>query len=251
VDLAPDLDPSALAEVLGRRPLRSYPAVLSVDADAQAWARAGAVHGSVVVADYQASPRGRGGLPWQVEQGRGLGFAVVVRPSLPPGREGWLYDVATAALADVLAAGSTEGDDGIGVEWPDQVVGTEPLAAVGITTEVDAVGVAWAVVNVLVTEASPPRGPLLARILRAVEHRLEEDAASLLEEHRRRCRTLGRAVRAHLVPVGPAGVRVEGTAVDLLADGALVIEGERGRRTAVLPHHLGLLEEPDGELPRP
>ena len=64
-----DLDPDVLAQALPGRPVRSYPALLSTDADAQAWARTGASAGAVVVADYQASPRGRGGLPWTVRPG--------------------------------------------------------------------------------------------------------------------------------------------------------------------------------------
>ncbi|MDQ4130536.1 MAG: hypothetical protein M3133_06040, partial [Actinomycetota bacterium] len=73
------------------RPVRTYPAILSTSADAFAWARAGAPEGALVVADYQAAPRGRAGLPWEVRPGEGLGFSLVLRPELPPEREGWLY----------------------------------------------------------------------------------------------------------------------------------------------------------------
>ncbi|HWH34036.1 MAG TPA: hypothetical protein VNT56_01805 [Acidimicrobiales bacterium] len=54
-----DLSAGVLAAALPDRPLRSYPAPLSTEADALAWARAGAPVGAVVVADYQAAPRGR------------------------------------------------------------------------------------------------------------------------------------------------------------------------------------------------
>ena len=56
-----DLAADALAADLPGRPLRSYPALLSTEADALAWARAGGPGGAVVVAGYQASPRGRAG----------------------------------------------------------------------------------------------------------------------------------------------------------------------------------------------
>lgn len=242
MELGGDLDLSALAPLLPGRSIRSYPAVLSTEADALAWARAGAHSGSVVVADYQASPRGRGGLPWEVEQGIGLGFSVVLRPELSDARQGWLYSVAAVALGDVLPGA----DDDDTVEWPDQIVvdGTR-AAAFGVATDVDPAGVRWAVVNVLVEEAAAPRGALLARVVEAIEERLAQDEATVLEDHRRRCATLGRTVRARLIPMGPAGVQIEGVVADVLADGALLIETERGSRVAVLPHHLGMLEDPD------
>lgn len=255
MELAADLDLDELGPLLPGRALRSYRALLSTEADALAWARAGALAGSVVVADYQASPRGRAGLPWRVEPGRGLGFSMVVRPELPSAREGWLYSVATTALADVLAdvgadvgadvVAETDGPD-VTTDWPDRARATDGrTAAVGVTTELGGATVAWAVVTVLVAGAPAPRGPLLARAVAAIEERLDQDPAVVLADHRRRCATLGRAVQARLVPVGPSGVQIEGRAADLLRDGALVIETPRGARVAVLPHHLGLLDHVD------
>lgn len=57
MELSTDLSAHALAEALPGRPVRSYPAMLSTEADALAWARAGADDGAVVVAGYQAAPR--------------------------------------------------------------------------------------------------------------------------------------------------------------------------------------------------
>lgn len=241
MELAGDLDTATLASLIPGRSLRSYPAVLSTEADALSWARAGAYSGSLVVADYQASARGRAGLPWETRQGEGLGFSLVLRPALPEVRQGWLYTVAAVALSDVVTGVAK--DDVL--EWPDHVVvdGTR-AAAFGVTADVDAVGVRWAVVNVLVEDAAPPRGALLARLVETIERRLDEDEATVLDEHRRRCATLGRTVRARLIPMGPAGVQVEGVAVDVRTDGALVIETASGSRVAVLPHHLGMLDDP-------
>lgn len=243
MELAEDLDPVVLAAVLPERPIRSYPALLSTEADALAWARAGARGGSVVVADYQASPRGRGGLPWETAQGEGLGFSVVLHPELSDARQGWLYSVVAVALSDVVAGDAV-------AEWPDQiVVAGERAAAFGVATDVDRIGVRWAVVNVLIEQAARPRGALLARAVEAIERRLGQDDATLHQDHRKLCSTLDRSVRARLIPMGPAGVVVEGVAVDVLADGALLIETGRGSRIAVLPHHLGLLEGADPSDP--
>ena len=61
--LGDDLSAEALAAVLPGRPIRAYPALLSTEADALAWARAGAPSGALVAAAYQAAPRCRAGLP--------------------------------------------------------------------------------------------------------------------------------------------------------------------------------------------
>jgi BirA family biotin operon repressor/biotin-[acetyl-CoA-carboxylase] ligase len=224
--MAGDLSAQALARLLPDRPLRSYPALLSTEADALAWARAGAPEGAVVVADYQASPRGRGGLPWTVRAGAALGFSLVLRPHLARSREGWMYTVASSGVADALGAEAT-------IEWPDAVhVAGGPAGAVGVHVELGPTATAWAVVNALIGEPAAPRGPLLARVL---------------ADYVARCDTLGRTVRARLLPLGPGGAEVAGRAARCLNDGALVIETPAGERIAVTPHSLGLLEAARGD----
>lgn len=230
MELSGDLAAELLEELMPGRPVRSYPALLSTESEALAWARAGAPAGAVVASEYQASPRGRGGLEWRPEPGRSLAFSVVLRPALPAAREGWLYAVAASALADLAESR---------IEWPDSVPG---YGAVGLHVELGGTAVDWAVANVLVEKAAPPRGPLLARAVEAIETRLAEPSARVLADYLPRCATVGRAVEARLVPMGPSGVRVRGTARTVLADGALVLEQEDGRRVAVRPQGLGVLE---------
>lgn len=235
-----DLSAAELTAVLPGRAVRTYPALLSTEVDAEAWARSGGPAGGVVTAGYLAAPRGRAGLPW--EPGRGLVLSLLLRPDLPPEREGWPYLAAGLGLADALGGSGT-------LRWPDEVHGPGGRAgALGIRTELGPDTVTWAVVTMLAEHAPPPRAPLLARIVTAVEGRLDEPAEALLEAYRRRCVTLSRRVRARLVPLGPAGPVVEGEAVDLRPDGALVIRTDEGRRAVVPPHNLGLLEVLD-ELP--
>jgi BirA family biotin operon repressor/biotin-[acetyl-CoA-carboxylase] ligase len=237
---AEDLTAEALAAALPGRPVRAYPAMLSTEADALAWARAGGPDGGIVVAGYQAAPRGRNGVPWVVPPG-GLAFSLLLRPGLPPQREGWLYPVALAALRDALGGGT--------LEWPDTVrasAGEGGVAAqVSVQGGLEAGRVAWAVVTVLVTDAPPPRGLLLGRIADAVRQRAGEPAAAVLQSVRNRCEPLGRQVRARLVPVGPSGIVVAGTAVDVDESGALVVETDAGRRQPVRPQDVGMLDTAD------
>lgn len=238
--LAGDLDPAVLAAELPGRPVRSYPALLSTEATAQAWARQGAPAGSVVVANYQASPRGRAGLVWSTHPGAGLGFTLVLDPELPPEREGWPYVAALLALHDVV--GAVRG----GLAWPDEVHGPggTPLARLGAHVELGPARSRWVTVTVLVEQAAAPRAALLAELVRALEHRFAAPPGVVLADYLARCDTLGRRWRARLIPMGPGGPEVIGEAVDVLADGALVLRTDRGHRVAVPPQNLGLLEPP-------
>ncbi len=234
-----DLSVEALGLLMPDRSVRSYVALLSTQADALAWARSGAAGGSVVVADYQASPRGRGGVEWTVRPGTSLSFSLILRPDLPPEREGWLYAAAVSGLADVL------GDD-VEIEWPDEARRNgQAVGSVGVHAELGPARIDWAVVSVLVKDATSPRGPLLRRVVEAIEDRYHGADDALLEEYLRSCVTIGRRIRAHLIPVGPGGIQVSGTAERLLLDGSLTIGTDRGNHVAVRPQHLGLLDEPD------
>ena len=242
-----DLDPAHVGAALGDRPVRCYPALLGTEPVAMAWAREGVASGAVVTADYQASPRGRGGWPWTVRAGHGLGFTLVVRPDLEPEREGWPYVPCLLALLDVVGAADSR------LLWPDTVcTGTgEVLARLGVYVELGPSRTEWATVTVLVEHAEPPRAPLLARLVDALEQRLAQGAEQVLADYLPRCATLGRQQRARLVPLGPGGPEVVGEAVAVLADGALVLRTARGSRVAVPPQNLGLLDDPPGPVQEP
>ena len=231
-----DLGGDRLAAELAGRPVRSYPALVSAEADALAWARSGAPAGAVVVADYQAAPRGRSGLEWQVTPGRDLACSIVLRPSLAVQREGWLYTLASVAVAEVCGDAAT-------IEWPDTIgrPGASP-AAVAVRAEPGPRALAWAVVNALIPECPRPRAALLGRLLAALDEVAGRPAEAVLEAHTARCVTLGRRVAATLLPLGPNAVRVTGQAAATLKDGALVIVTDDERRLAVRPQSVGTLE---------
>jgi len=238
VGLGADLSAEALAAALPDRPIRTYPAVLSTEADALAWARAGAPSGALVAAAYQASPRGRGGLPWEVSTKGATAFSLVLRPGLPLEREGWLYTIAVLGLSDAMGADCA-------VEWPDGVYRDERrVGAVGVQSELGPGCVEWAVVNVMLGDVVPPRAPLVARAAEAIEARSRASSIEVLAAYTARCRTLGRRLRARLIPLGPGGPEVSGRAVAVRRDGALAFETAEGRRMAVRPQNLGSLDEP-------
>jgi BirA family transcriptional regulator, biotin operon repressor / biotin---[acetyl-CoA-carboxylase] ligase len=223
-----------LAALLPGRPLRVYPAALSVEADALAWARAGAAAGSVVTADYQVAPRGRGGLEWEVRPDRDAAFSVVVRPELSEAREGWLYSVATAALSDL--------DEGATIRWPDEVRrGGVMRARVGVQAEAEDGVVSWAVISVLRRDVE--RAPAIAQALAAIERRLGQDPLEVLDVIRSRVSTVGRGVRARMVPMGPSGVVHEGEAIGVRDDGGLAIRTAGGSLLRIVPQAVGLIDE--------
>jgi len=244
-----DLDAGPVSDALGDRPVRCYPALLGTEPVAIARAREGVASGAVVVADYQASPRGRGGWPWTVQAGQGLGFTLLVRPDLEPEREGWAYVPCLLALLDVVGAADSS------LLWPDAVctgTGTgEVLARLGVYVELGPSRTEWATATVLVEHAEPPRAPLLAQVVGAMERRLAQSAEQVLADYLPRCATLGRQRRARLIPLGPGGPEVVGEAVTVLADGALVLRTVRGSRVAVPPQNLGLLDDPPGPVQEP
>jgi len=229
-----DLAAEALEPLLEGRAVRSDPVVLSTASSAAEWARAGAPHGAVVVADSQISPRGRAGRPWRVTPGRSLGFALVLRPELIADREGWLYTVVLTALADVCGEGVT-------IEWPDEIRrGEETVASAGIEVRLGARGVKWAVVNMLLPEAQPPRGELLAAVVAAIDRRLASEPDAVLEDYTRMCATLGRNVRVRLLG---GTMRFEGRATSTQHEGALVVETSAGREVPVRPQDVSLIAE--------
>ncbi len=236
-DPGADLTEERVRWALPGRPVRVYPALVSTEAEALAWAHQGAPEGALVVADYQVSARDRAGFVWETSAGEDLAFSLVLRPELPVHREGGLFCGATGAAAAVAGRDAD-------IEWPDQVrLGGRRWAATTVRTEGEEHDIDVAVLTVLVPRPPGPRDELLGRLVTAIEERLAADEEETRELVVERCTTLGRSVTAHLVPMGPTGQRVSGLAVDIKRDGALVLRTREERRMAVRPHAVGRLEE--------
>ena len=214
----------------------------STNADVVAAAADGAAEGLVVVAEHQASGRGRAERVWSSPPRSGLTFSVLLRP--PPSTRaqwGWLPLLAGLAVAEPVARLSGLA---VGLKWPNDVlVGDRKLA--GLLAEVAGDAVVIGVgLNVSLREDELPvptatslrvagsevtdRDPVLRAVLRELARRYRSwcdaagdvDATGLLRAYRSACVTLGRPVTVHL----PDGATLAGTAQDVDVSGRLLVD---------------------------
>ena len=246
------LDDSRLARLSGSRfghvvQLGETTSTNSVLADE---ARRGAPEGLVVVADYQRAGRGRFERRWESPPGASLMFSVLMAPALadlPAGRR----HLAVAALSLAVAEGamSTAGVR-LSLKWPNDLVCAAGRKVAGLLAETTAgpdgpgivvgagLNVAWAPGGVAATSlealAGSPveRGEVLVSTLLALD-RLYGHWDLVAARYRESCATLGREVTVQLAspllaPGAPAPADICGTAVDLDADGRLVVRTGAG-----------------------
>jgi BirA family transcriptional regulator, biotin operon repressor / biotin---[acetyl-CoA-carboxylase] ligase len=216
-------------------------------------ARAGTPAGTVVVAGHQRAGKGRLGRRWEAPPGTSLLVSVLLRP-LAPAHD--LYPV-TAAVA-LAAADACDQVAGVApeIKWPnDLLVGERKLAGVLAESDTAAIGGRPGSVAVVVglgcnVNWNGPDGAtslcqasgraveldaLLQAYLAALALRaglLDEEGGrrSVVDELRRRCTTLGRAVRVTTgQPVtadasGPGNVELTGVAVAIDDHGRLLVD---------------------------
>ncbi len=221
----------------------------STNEDLLAAARAGAPEGRVLCADHQRAGRGRLGRSWVAPPGASLLCSVLLRPRLPIAR----VHLATTALS-LSAADACGRLAGVAPElkWPnDLLVGRRKLG--GVLSEAIVVdgrpealivglglNVDWPgdlpedlveIATALNLEGGRPveRRALLDEVLAGFEPRYEDLQAgrieAVLDDARRRTATLGQPV---LVELGTE--HLVGDAVDLTADGHLVVDVDGTRR---------------------
>lgn len=216
--------------------------------------------GRVVVADHQSAGHGRRGRSWSSPPGTGMAISAVL-PGLPAAVLGWVP--LAAGLAVVQALADSRWPVHAVLKWPNDVLvegGARPGKLCGVLTQVAPSGavVVGAGVNVDHEEDQLPvpsatswrlarggaplpdqaREVFLEDYLRHLAERHEQLAAGRVGAVRAayldRSATVGRTVVVHLPDGGTAG----GRAVGLSPDGALVVEGVKGRTV----HHAGDVE---------
>ncbi|MBU2700665.1 BirA family biotin operon repressor/biotin-[acetyl-CoA-carboxylase] ligase [Sporomusaceae bacterium BoRhaA] len=222
--------------------------VSSTNNEARNEAQRGAPEGTIVIAESQNNGKGRLARGWYSPQYQGIWLSVVLRPKFRP---------ADAPKCSLLAAVALERaifrQTGIhcGIKWPNDLL-YDNKKLIGILTEMsaefDAINyiVIGMGINVntfaddlpqelqtiatslaMITGEKVNRKVLLGKILEELEHSYDkvcsEGFGPLLDEWRRKSITLGK-----IVDVFGMDEQFSGKAVDIDADGALLIERETG-----------------------
>ena len=217
----------------------------STNADLAARARTGAPAGAVLVTDFQDAGRGRQGRSWVAPRGSSVAMSVLLRPrDVDPGRWTWLPLLAGLAVVEGLRRAA---DVPAVLKWPNDVLvdgqkicgilaervetPAGPACVVGMGINVwlaaDELPVPTAT-SLTLAGSTVDRTVLLRALLEGLHaaYGAWRDG-SPRDRYLALCDTVGREVRVEL----PRGV-LEGTAVDVDADGALVV-ASGGRHTAV------------------
>jgi BirA family transcriptional regulator, biotin operon repressor / biotin---[acetyl-CoA-carboxylase] ligase len=246
----PPLDPSVLRATLVR-PGALWSAVTVVEStgstnlDLRQAGLDGAPEGTVVLAEEQRSGRGRLGRAWQAPPRSSLAVSVLLHPpGSGTGPWGWL-----PLLAGLAAADAVEATAGLAarLKWPNDVLLGEgkvagvlvevvplpagPAAVVGIGLNVsqtrEELPVDGAVSLLQAGAVEVDRTRLAVSLLADVEawyRRWLAGGSDLRDAYLARSATVGRRVRAVL----PGEATVSGTAVDVDAEGRLVVDTGAG-----------------------
>src|SRR5437764_8850821 len=120
----PPLDLAALRRAAVRpgglwRTIEVVESTGSTNADMLARALAGEREGTVLATEHQQAGRGRLGRTWITPPRAALTFSLLVRPSVPPAKRGWL-----PLLTGVAVAGAITSVTGVetSLKWPNDVL---------------------------------------------------------------------------------------------------------------------------------
>ena len=200
--------------------------------------------GTVVCAEAQSKGRGRLGRAWTSPKSKGLYFSLVLRPSLPLNQLTQLTLMAAVAMAEAIE-GISELKPSI--KWPNDIL-LDGKKLAGILTELRAesdqvkfvvVGIGLNV-NASLHQLTPGASSLKiaagykfnrTEVFQAIVCSLEKwyvkllrhEFAQVMEEWKKRSATLQKRIRI----TDPAGA-IEGEAIDLDEDGALLIRKDNG-----------------------
>lgn len=210
----------------------------------------GAPEGAVLVAEYQATGRGRLDRVWTSPPRAGLTVSFLLRPEVPAARKGWLPLLTGVALAESVAEVT-----GVlpSLKWPNDLLAADGRKLAGILAEaVTSPATPTAVVvgtglNVSTTAGELPdtgtsltritggtvdRGTLLLAFLRAVERRYlrwagvlgDPVSSGLAQDYLAWSSTVGTQVAVTL----PDGSVLDGVAQAVDWDGRLVVATAEG-----------------------
>lgn len=201
--------------------------------------------GTLFISEVQTGGKGRLGRSWNSQRGTGIWMSLLLKPEVPPQEIPQITLIAGIAVCRAVGNGAK-------IKWPnDIVIGSRKIC--GILTEMSAemervnyvicgMGInvntpafpdelADKATSLLIETGIPhEREPIAAAVMNEFEplykQFLEKGFASVLDEYRSACITLGREIR-----VICRNKTITGTAVDVTADGGLVVDTETGRIT--------------------
>ena len=257
--LQPDLLKKRLAHSLFSFFIHYETSIDSTNALAKKLAGRGDPEGTLVITEEQTAGRGRRGRSWASPAGANLLFSVLLRPAVEGDRVFVLTMVL--ALAGIRALNRVAGVRAM-IKWPnDLYVGTRKVA--GILTEFSVTGkkIEWAVLGMGMNVGWHPEVPegsgapatsllqetgqkisrndLLREILTEFEalYRdvLHDRMEPLYEEWNQNCLVLGKAV-----VIESDTERIEGKALGIDGDGALIIEDGAGNERRILTGDVSL-----------
>jgi BirA family biotin operon repressor/biotin-[acetyl-CoA-carboxylase] ligase len=238
----PEVENRLTTATIGRRIVYLTSTGSTMDV-ARADAQAGAVQGTVVIAEEQSAGRGRFGRSWVSPAGKNLYFTVILRPGAEMLR-------ALSVASPLAICQAIEANTGLSpaIKWPNDVLisgrkvagvlietelsGASPqfsLVGIGLNVNFDIPGdseiaaIATSLKGELGRDAS--RAEVLASILNAMESLLETAGRgeSIVPGWKARLETLGRAVTVTF-----HGQTYEGVAEDVDTDGNLLLRDGSG-----------------------
>lgn len=196
--------------------------------------------GTLFIADNQTAGKGRLGRRWESEKRSGIYMSLLLKPDIAPNNAAQLTLIAGLAVAKALGGEAM-------IKWPnDVVIGSKKVC--GILTELSHGSLICGIgINVntsqfddelkdkatslaIVTGKRHSPEKLTAAVLDEFEplYRkfLKDGFSALSEEYKKLCITLDKSVS-----VLKNGSEIRGTAVDISADGGLILQTENGRIT--------------------
>ena len=239
-------------EIIGKE-MHYYPSVDSTNRVAKALAYHGAADGTIVVAEEQENGKGRLERKYYSPRGKGIWFSIILRPKFLPHDAPKCTLMAAVAVAEAMNRFNLKAE----IKWPNDIL-FDGRKLVGILTEItgEMGKITYIVIGVginvdikrdefpeelknIAASLSEMGGVELSRVefFRAVLEEFDklyrkvkasgfEDEFNLWKKYNV---TLGKNVR--VISAGDGGEIFTGKAVDLNADGALIVETAQGLRT--------------------
>lgn len=231
------------------RPFLWLDEIDSTNEELKRMAAADAVHGTVLLADYQTGGKGRRGRTWDSPKGDNIYLSILLRPELKPSEASMLTLIGALAVADSIE--ETTGSS-CQIKWPNDLV-LDSKKVCGILTEMSTGvdGIHYIIVGIGINvnrsifpeeiahmASSIDKGQGRDAIVASLLFRFEEkynlflehkNLAPFLDEYNGRLAGIGRQVQ---ILSGGEGVVRTSHGID--EEGALIVSDEEGNEEKII-----------------